>query len=254
MAVTAAEEGTPLLNEAEIAARWGSIFFQEFSGRGEGVQPQDLESRLRELRTPWQAQLRPEEWLDEDQLAADACDTLGRMRNGNAMGEDCVPTEYLYAAGPGYLRAFVRLAQRSLQEGVPSRWRTGCMVPVPKKPRVPPECKECWKCVAGVSHRQDLLEDRPDQASGFAPGSCSGPAVQRDQGRFNVGATDRALLFHREDAQGTEMCGSLVCGHQSGLLLHCLCGDCVGWSVATRHEGAAFRQSKVEWPNPTGPP
>ena len=28
----------------------------------------------------------------------------------------------------------------------------------------------------------------------------------------------------------------------------------VGWSVATRHEGAAFRQSSVEWPNQTGPP
>ena len=28
---------------------------------------------------PWKAQLRPEEWPDEDQLAADACDALGRM-------------------------------------------------------------------------------------------------------------------------------------------------------------------------------
>ena len=62
MAVIVAEDGTPLLNEAEIAARWESIFFQEFSGRGERVQPKELQSRLRELRIPWQAQLRPEEW------------------------------------------------------------------------------------------------------------------------------------------------------------------------------------------------
>ena len=57
------------------------------------------------------------------------------------MEEDCVPTEYLCAASPGYLRAFARLAQRSLQAGVPSRWRTGCVVPVPKKPRVPLSAK-----------------------------------------------------------------------------------------------------------------
>ena len=88
MAVIAAEDGTPLLNEGEIAARWESIFFQEFSGRGERVQSKDLESRLQELHIPWQAQLRPEEWPDEDQLAADACDALRRMRNGKAIGED----------------------------------------------------------------------------------------------------------------------------------------------------------------------
>ena len=76
MAVIAAEDGTSLLNEAEIAARWETIFFQEFSGRGERVQPKDVESRLRELRIPWQAQLRH-----------DACDALGRMRNGKAIGE-----------------------------------------------------------------------------------------------------------------------------------------------------------------------
>ena len=45
VAVIAAEDGTPLLNEGEIAARWESIFFQEFSGRGERVQSKDLESR-----------------------------------------------------------------------------------------------------------------------------------------------------------------------------------------------------------------
>ena len=70
------------------------------------------------------------------------------------------------------------------------------------------ECKGCQRCVAGVSHRQEKLEDRPDQDSAFAPGGCQGQAVQRDQGWFNVSATDRALLFHREDAQGTEMCSS----------------------------------------------
>ena len=57
VAVIAAEDGTPLLNEAEIAARWESIF----SGREERVQSKDLEGRLQELRIPWQPQLRPEE-------------------------------------------------------------------------------------------------------------------------------------------------------------------------------------------------
>ena len=104
VAVIAAEDGTPLLNDAEIAALWEAIFFQEFSGRGERVQPNNLEGRLRELRIPWQAQLRPKEWPDEDQLAADACDVLGRMRTAKAMGEYCVPAEYLCAGGPGYLR------------------------------------------------------------------------------------------------------------------------------------------------------
>ena len=110
---------------------------------------------LRELRILWQAQLRSEEWPDEDQLAAGACDALGRMRNGKAMGE------YLCAAGP---------------------------------PSVP----------------QIVLS-----------------------------------FFIEKVRKERKMCGSLVSGHQSGLL-ECLCGDCVGWSVATRHEGAAFRQSRVE--------
>ena len=57
------------------------------------------------------------------------------------------------------------------------------------------ECKDCQKCFAGVSTRQDLLEDLPDQDSAFAPRGCSGQAIQRGQERFNVGPTDRALLF-----------------------------------------------------------
>ena len=59
----------------------------------------DLEGRLRELRIPWQAQPRSEEWPDEDQLAADACNAMGRMRNGKAMegilcayGVRCAPS------------------------------------------------------------------------------------------------------------------------------------------------------------------
>ena len=35
------------------------------------------------------------------------------------------------------------------------------------------ECKECQRSVAGVSHCQDLLEDRPDQNSAFAQGRQS---------------------------------------------------------------------------------
>ena len=122
MAVIAAEDGTPLLNEAEIAARWETIFFHEFSGRGERAQPKDVESRLRELRIPWQAQLRPEEWPDEDRLAADACGALGKVRNGKAMGEDCVPTEYLCAAGQGH--------QRALRGWLSGHSRKGCRADV----------------------------------------------------------------------------------------------------------------------------
>ena len=69
-------------------------------------------------------------WLRTPVTPWDGCETEKPWE------EDCVPAEYLCAAGPGYLRAFARLAQRSLQEGVSSRWRTGCMVPVPKKTRV----------------------------------------------------------------------------------------------------------------------
>ena len=49
VAVTAAEDGTSLLDEARKEARWDSIFFQEFSGSGERIQQQDLGGRLREL-------------------------------------------------------------------------------------------------------------------------------------------------------------------------------------------------------------
>ena len=66
--------------------------------------------------------------------------------------------EYLRAAGPGYLRAFARLARRSLQDGAPSRWRTGCAVPVPKKQRVrsvlrTPEAF-CWRATWARSSRE----------------------------------------------------------------------------------------------------
>ena len=177
MAVIAAEDGTPLLNEAEIAARWESIFFQEFSGRGERVQPKDLESRQQELRIPCQAQLRPEEWPGEDQLAADACDALGRMRKIIAMAEDCVLPKCLSAAGPGYLRAFARLALRSLQEGVPSRWRTGCMVPMAKKPRVPLSGKIHSKIVRTKIQHLPPEAAKGRQSGGIKGGSTSVPQI-----------------------------------------------------------------------------
>ena len=59
VAVIAAEDGTPLLDEARIGACWDDIFFQEFSGRGERTQQPDLEGRLRELRAPWRDQPCP---------------------------------------------------------------------------------------------------------------------------------------------------------------------------------------------------
>ena len=78
VAVIAAEDGTPLLNEAEVAARWGTIFFQEFSGRGERVQPRSDRVKSSWLRTPVAHSVAspapPEmEWPDEGQdCAADA--------------------------------------------------------------------------------------------------------------------------------------------------------------------------------------
>ena len=48
------------------------------------------------------------------------------------------------------------------------------------------ECRECQRCVAGVSHRQDSLEDRPDQDSAVAPGGCQGQAVWRDGSSTSV--------------------------------------------------------------------
>ena len=193
VAVIAAEDG------GEIAARWESIFFQEFSGRGQRVQSKDLESRLQELRIPWQAQLRPEEWLDEDQLAADAGDALGRMRKRKSHGRGLCSHGVL-------VRGWSRISPGICEAGsavTPGRGAEANRLhgSSAQKAASATECKECQTRVAGVSHRQDSL----DQDSASAPGGCHGQAVLRDQGWFNVGATDRALLFHGEDAQGTDI-------------------------------------------------
>ena len=165
------------------------MFVQEFSGRGERIQQQDLEGRLRELRAPWQDQPCPEEWPSEDQLAADAHDVLGTMRNGKATVEDSVPTEYLRAAGPGHLRAFARLARRSLQDGAPSRWRTGCMVPVPRKQRVPQSAKSArgvlLACHAGKIYsrivRTKMQHLLPEAAQGRQSGGVKGGSTAAPQ-------------------------------------------------------------------------
>ena len=161
----------------------------------------------------------------------------GRMRT-NWLRTPATPWEGCETERPwGKIVSLRSTCARLAQDIYEHLRRTGCMVPVPKKAASSAERKECQRCFAGVSLRQDLLENHPEGSR----------AAQRHL------LTDRALLFHQEDAQGTDMCGSPVHGHQSGLL-HCLCGDCVGWFIATRHEGAAFRQSRVKRPNWRGPP
>ena len=242
MAVIAVEDNTPLSDEAQKGARWETIFFLEFSGLGERIQQEDLEGRLCEPRAPWQDQSRPEEWLDEDQLAADACDALGRMRNGMAMEEDCVPTEHLRVAGPGYFRAFARLARRSLQDGGPSWWRTGCMVPVPKKQRVHLSAKNAGRVLLAC-HSSKIYSrivrtkccPRPPRAGN-----------QVESGRLHGGAEDRALLTHQEN-RGTEVCCSPLHGHQGTFFYNVFAEVALGrlLPIATREN--LFDKAGLRW-------
>ena len=93
--------GKHLLPESS-QARWESVFSQR-----------TLKSRLAEVAhsVAGSPSLRRNgrmriSWLRTPVMPLDGCETE------KAMGEDCVPTEYLCAACPGYLRAFARLAQR----------------------------------------------------------------------------------------------------------------------------------------------
>ena len=119
-----------------------------------------------------------------------------------------------------------------------------------KKPRVPPSAKNAsgalLACHTGKIYSrivrtkiQHLLPDaaKVRQSGGIKGGSTTVPQI--------------VLSFIIEKMRKERKCA--VYGHQSGLP-QCLCSDCVGWSVATRHEGAAFQQSRVELPNPTAPP
>ena len=111
VALIATEDGTPQLDDAQIGARWGDIFFQEFSGRGERFQQQDLQGRQHELRAPWRHQPCPEKWSDEEQTPATPWAGCGTAKPW----DDCVPTEYLRAAGLRYLRALPTLPAEEVE-------------------------------------------------------------------------------------------------------------------------------------------
>ena len=139
VAVGAAEHGTSLLDEAQIRARWTIFSSRSSQAAKSAFSNKTSKADYVSCALPGD-QPCPEKWLGKDQLAADACDALGRMAKPQGT-KDSVPTEHLRAAGPGCLRAFARLAWRSVQDGAPSRWRRGSMVPVPKKQRVPLSAK-----------------------------------------------------------------------------------------------------------------
>ena len=109
--------------------RLGLVVFFQFSGRGQRIQQQDLEGRLCGLHAlvakpslVMRSGLMRISWPQTPATPWAGC------RTARAWGKDCVSTEHPRAAGPGYLRALARSARRSLQKGVPSRWRTGYMV------------------------------------------------------------------------------------------------------------------------------
>ena len=116
-------------------------------------------------------------------LAADACDALGRMRNGRATEEDSVPTEYPRAVGPGYFRAFSRLARRSLQVH-----RADGTVPVPKE-RVPLSTKNArgllLACHSGKIYsriaRTNIQHLLPEAAQGQQSGGVKGGSTAAPQ-------------------------------------------------------------------------
>ena len=161
VAVIADEDGTQLLDEEEIGARWGTVFFQEFSGRGSASSSKTLKGRQRELRAPWQDQPRPDGWPDEEQLAADACDVRGNMQNKKAMGGGQLPCGVLTG---GWTRKPSSLPEvGSLTSG----W---CAEQMARRRFV------------GVPLGQDLLDDRQDQDSAGSTerrSSCSPSSSRR---------------------------------------------------------------------------
>ena len=68
--------------------------------------------------------------LEEENSGAKLRRVAKRKSHGGGLCAHGVLVRGWSRVSPG----IARLAQRSLQEGVPSRWRTGCMVPVPKNP------------------------------------------------------------------------------------------------------------------------
>eukprot|EP00974_Lingulodinium_polyedra_P098526 9549768-Lingulodinium_polyedra.AAC.1 len=53
------------------------------------------------------------------------------------VADDGVPVEFVRAAGLPYLRQLARLAAKGLATRMPMAWRTGIMVPVPRKAKMP---------------------------------------------------------------------------------------------------------------------
>ena len=196
----------------------GSVFTQR-----------DLASRLRELRIPWQAQFRPEEWPDEDPW--DGCETERPWERSRISPGIC---EAGSAVTPG---------RGARADGAQVAW-----FQCPEKPRVPLSAKNA-RGVLLASHTgkiysrivwpkiQHLLPEAAQgrQSGGIKGGSMSVPQI--------------VLSFFIEKMRKQRKCAAVLFTDYKGAFHGGLGGDCVGWSVATRHEGAAFRRAGLSGQN-----
>ena len=171
MAVIAAEDGTPLLNEAGLRLGGkasssrssqvvGSVFSQRtlkagcrscaFRGRL-SFAPRNGRMRISWLRTP----VTPWDGCETESHGGGLCPHGVLVRGWSRISLGICEAGSAVTPGRGAEQMAHRLQGSSAQKAASAT-----------------ECKECQRCVAGVSHRQDLLEDRLDQDSAFAPGGC----------------------------------------------------------------------------------
>ena len=130
------ERGATVQTQHHLEEMWEKRFVEEFLGRALILEPEVYAERMGadtfNLPTVVQEdRLSVTDWM---QRLANA---IAGMKPGRMMGHDMVPLEAMKASGPAYLRRLAEVAAATQWSQVPTSWRLGIMVPVPRKAGMP---------------------------------------------------------------------------------------------------------------------
>ena len=130
------ENGEIVQTKEEEIMLWERRFAAEFGGRATFASPEQLHSRIAADTFELPTVVPSEAWSRVDWMCELATAVAG-AKAGTLTGTDDIPIEFMRASGVNYLRQLATVAVATSWSPVPSTWRNGVMVPVPRKPGTP---------------------------------------------------------------------------------------------------------------------
>ena len=176
------QDGEIVLDEGGKALVMERFFLAEFAGRGSLETRADHRRHVEEHESEVIA-LPPGELPDKEEFTSEFRDAVLAMKARRAMGHDGVPIELVQQGGDVVMDLVTQVAWRSLETTTPAGWRSGKMVPVPKKAGgmhlgntrgvlLAPHCGKALAKCARTRLATVLKEVAPSQMGAIRGGGC----------------------------------------------------------------------------------